>query len=116
MRSTRYLLSCEALVLTGAIFAAMGAEAAVPTTCQAGIFQVNLDSKTPVTLTGNVPGIKWRYKVTGSPSKVAGISEGQFVIPLPVQRANVLSGTTMDFCLADPNTKNNTGNCSGFLT
>jgi hypothetical protein len=115
MQAKRYLPWCTAIIAVGAMFVATGAKAVIPTQCQAGVYVINLDSKTPVTLTGDVPAVKWRYKVTASPAKIQGISEGQFVIPLPVQLANVLSGTKTDFCIADPNTKNNTGNCAGFL-
>jgi hypothetical protein len=134
--ASRYsaLLTAAVLFVPAAIAAAPGSDVCTPSTpcsCSTPTFSVQLIDKTvtPGTTTTQTT-TKYTYKVSGSPAKINGIVNGQFVIPRPV--ANVTSATSGDilvqgsgtgsgvfnvlnYCDSDKNTGINKGNCDGFL-
>ena len=128
-----------ALIASGALFGAPGVQAvsAIPGVCSdtpTGLLP-SCTCKSPsgftISLQTEIPSPTqtiYRYAVSGAGNaKVNAIRETQVVVPRPVLTSNqnpnegkgVILGNSVtainDFCVADPNSGNNKGNCQGFL-
>ena len=140
MQTKRSSVWYAAAVAIGAVFAAMGIEAAptcppvagtcttaTPCKCVSPSYTVELVCRTVTLGTATTQTTTdYQYKVSGSQSSINKIIEGQMVIPRPVSviavdpaGPDIVQGGSVTgvntYCQEDKNSGINKGNCDGFL-